>query len=98
MLLIATISRGGVGSLGTFWIALGALAIVHSTHDIACDGYYLLALNRADQALYAGARVAIFRVATLVGVSALIVLAGARSWAMAFAMAGLIMAVLGAAN
>jgi PAT family beta-lactamase induction signal transducer AmpG len=98
MLVIAGISRGELSSLNAFWIALGALAIVHSTHDIACDGYYLLALNRADQALYAGARVAIFRVATLVGVSVLIVLAGVRSWAMAFAVAAIIMALLGAAN
>jgi PAT family beta-lactamase induction signal transducer AmpG len=98
MLGIAVISRGELGNLGTFWLALGALAIVHATHDIACDGYYLLALNRADQALYSGARVATFRIATLIGVSVLIILAGVRSWPVAFATAAIIMALLGAAN
>ena len=98
MLGVAAISRGGAGALGPFWIALSVLAIVHATHDIACDGFYLIALNRADQALYVGPRVAAFRTAMLVGSSWLIALAGARSWPVGFSAAAILMTVVGLLN
>jgi PAT family beta-lactamase induction signal transducer AmpG len=78
--------------LAPLWIACGAFAIVHATHDIACDGLYLRALDRHDQALYSGVRTAAFRVAMLVGNSWLIVLAGHTSHRLAFVVAGGIMA------
>jgi PAT family beta-lactamase induction signal transducer AmpG len=98
MLGVAAISRGGTGTLGTFWLALAVLSIVHATHDIACDGYYLIKLNRADQALYVGPRVLAFKLATLTGSSILIAVAGARSWPVAFAIAAIIMTAIGLIN
>jgi PAT family beta-lactamase induction signal transducer AmpG len=98
MLGIAWISQGGLGSLGAFWLALGLLAIMHSTHDIACDGYYLIKLNRSDQALYVGPRVFAFKLATLTGSFVLIALAGARSWPVGFAAAAILMTAVGVIN
>ena len=37
-------------NLTAFWLVVSALAIVHATHDIACDGFYLQALDPHDQA------------------------------------------------
>jgi PAT family beta-lactamase induction signal transducer AmpG len=95
---VAFISRQGLDGLGVFWMSLAILAIVHATHDIACDGYYLLALSRRQQALYSGARVAAFRAAMLVGSSALVILAGVTSWPMGFAAAGAQMFLVGLGN
>jgi MFS transporter, PAT family, beta-lactamase induction signal transducer AmpG len=95
---VAFISREALGGLGMFWLSLALLAIVHATHDIACDGYYLLALSRRQQALYSGARVAAFRAAMLVGSSALVFLAGVTSWPMGFAAAGALMFLTGLGN
>jgi PAT family beta-lactamase induction signal transducer AmpG len=98
MLGVAAVAVGGAGSLGLFWVALSLLAILHATHDIACDGYYMLALNRSDQALYSGVRVAAFRGAMLVGSGGLIYLAGKTSWPIGFGAAGVLMMLVGAGN
>jgi PAT family beta-lactamase induction signal transducer AmpG len=98
MVAVGVVSRAGASGLRAFWIALGALAIVHATHDIACDGYYLLALSRSRQALYAGPRVAAYRAAMLVGSSALIYLAGRTSYLIAFAAAGALMTLVALGN
>ena len=67
-------------NLTVFWAVLGALAVVHATHDIACDGFYLQALNKTAQALFSGVRIAAFRGAMIVGSSALVYLAGRTDW------------------
>ena len=46
------------------WMTLIAIGVASATHDIACDGYYMDALPRAEQARYAGVRVAAFRIAS----------------------------------
>jgi PAT family beta-lactamase induction signal transducer AmpG len=74
-----------------FWIVASLFAVVHATHDIACDGFYIQALDGRDQALYSGLRTAAFRVAMIVGSSALVVLAGRTSWLLGFGAAGVIM-------
>jgi MFS transporter, PAT family, beta-lactamase induction signal transducer AmpG len=81
-----------------FWAALGVLAIIHATHDIACDGFYLQALDRKQQALFAGARLAAFRTATLVGASVLVALAGQRGWLLGFGLAGALMILVAVVN
>jgi PAT family beta-lactamase induction signal transducer AmpG len=98
MLGVAGVSAFGGGGLGMFWLSLSILAVIHATHDIACDGYYMLALGRSDQALYSGARVAAFRAAMLVGSSVLIFVAGKTSWPVAFSAAGVLMILVGAGN
>ena len=98
MLGIARLSQGGLSTLHAFWMALIVLAVMHATHDIACDGYYLIKLNRSDQALYVGPRVVAFKLATMTGTFALITLAGLRSWPVGYAAAAVIMTVVGIVN
>ena len=62
------------------------LAIASATHDIAVDGYYLEALDEAGQSRYVGLRVAGHRVATLAGFGGFLMLAGATSWPLAWAV------------
>ncbi|MBX3728388.1 MAG: hypothetical protein KF858_04315 [Candidatus Sumerlaeia bacterium] len=43
-------------------LVLFAVAFASATHDIACDGYYMLALNERQQAFFVGIRSTAFRV------------------------------------
>lgn len=76
------------------WIVLVAIGVVSATHDIACDGYYMAALGREDQARYTGIRVAAFRAAMLVGSSGLVYLGGRVHWLAGFGVAALMMLAL----
>lgn len=93
---IAVISRGG--NLRLFWIAAGLLAVAHATHDVACDGFYLQALDRHGQALFSGTRNAAYRAAMWVGKSALVVLAGLTGWFWGFGAAAALMLVVAMVN
>jgi len=76
------------------WLTLIAIGVASATHDIACDGYYMDALPRAEQAKYAGVRVAAFRIAMLVGNSGLVYLGGRHSWLLGFGIAAGLMLAL----
>ena len=80
------------------WTAVSLLAIVHATHDIACDGFYLQALDRHGQALYSGTRLGAYRLALIVGSSALVYVAGKTSWLLGFGAAGVVMLVTALVN
>jgi PAT family beta-lactamase induction signal transducer AmpG len=96
MLVIAAVVP--TGSLRLFWAAMGALAILHATHDIACDGFYLQALDERQRALFSGVRTAAFRVAMIAGASGLVVLAGKTNWVTGFGAAGILMVLTGVVN
>lgn len=51
-------------------------AFASATHDIAADGYYMLALDDHQQSLFVGIRSTFFRIATVCGQGLVIVLAG----------------------
>lgn len=53
-----------------------AVAFLSSTHDIAADGFYLLALDKGRQAFFVGIRSACFRLATLTAMFGLVYVAG----------------------
>ena len=59
-------------TLAMFWL----LAFASATHDIAADGFYMLALAEKQQAAFVGVRSTFFRLAMLAGQGALVVLAG----------------------
>lgn len=59
-------------SLFLFWI----MAFASSTHDIAADGFYMLALTKHQQAWWVGLRSTFYRTAMIVGSGLLVVLAG----------------------
>ena len=84
--------------LTRFWSILGILAVVHATHDIACDGFYLRVLDRKDQALFAGVRTAAYRAAMLAGSTPLVYLAAKTSWTLGFGAAGALMILVSIVN
>jgi MFS transporter, PAT family, beta-lactamase induction signal transducer AmpG len=96
MFAIAAISPSR--NLTLFWSFLAVLAIIHATHDIACDGFYLQMLDRAQQALFAGVRTAAFRLAMIVGASPLVYLAGKTNWLLGFGAAGALMILVAILN
>lgn len=54
----------------------GCMAFFSATHDIAADGFYMLALNEKQQADFVGVRSTFYKVATVVGQGGLTLLAG----------------------
>lgn len=52
------------------------MGFASATHDIAADGFYMLALNEHEQSLYVGIRSTFYRIATVMGQGILVVLAG----------------------
>ncbi|MDI1248843.1 MAG: MFS transporter [Lacunisphaera sp.] len=76
-------------TLAVFWL----LAFSAATHDIASDGFYLLALPVHQQAFFVGVRSMFFRLANISGQGGLVYLAGRleestgdvhRAWALVF--------------
>lgn len=76
-------------TLCVFWL----MAFLSSTHDIAADGYYMLALTQHQQAAFVGVRNTFYRIASLFGQGGLVMWAGymqqkgmgiGPSWSMVF--------------
>ena len=59
-------------SLGFFWL----LAFSSATHDIAADGFYMLALDESQQSFFVGIRSTFYRLAMITGQGLLIIFAG----------------------
>src|SRR5215831_10624594 len=55
-----------------FWL----MAFDSATHDIAADGFYMPATTEQQQAAFVGVRNLFYRIATIAGQGALVVLAG----------------------
>lgn len=55
-----------------FWIT----AFASATHDIAADGFYMLALKPGDQSLFVGIRSTFYRLSSIFGQGVLVVIAG----------------------
>jgi PAT family beta-lactamase induction signal transducer AmpG len=72
---------------------LALVALISATHDIAADGFYMLALAEREQAFFSGIRSTFYRVASICAQGGLVVLAGeierrtgksALAWSTAF--------------
>jgi MFS transporter, PAT family, beta-lactamase induction signal transducer AmpG len=84
-------------TLAFFWL----LSFSSATHDIAADGFYMLATTEQEQSFFSGVRSAFYRVATILAQGQLVILAGqihkrtgnyAFAWSMTFALvAGIIL-------
>lgn len=81
-------------TLAIFWI----MAFFSATHDIAADGFYILALDSHSQAAFVGVRSTFYRIASIAGQGGLVMLAGylenttgkiPESWACVFAILSL---------
>ena len=55
-----------------FWIT----AFASATHDIAADGYYMLALKAHEQSIFVGIRSTFYRLSSIFGQGVLVVIAG----------------------
>jgi PAT family beta-lactamase induction signal transducer AmpG len=89
-----------------FLISLLSLTIgafISATHDIAADGFYLLALNKEQQAFFVGIRSVFYRLAVIFGSGLLVVLGGQLeellnniplSWTIAIGVSSLIFLIL----
>lgn len=84
----------GIKDTSQVWTLLVGLGVLSATYDIACDGYYMGALSKPDQARYSGARVAAYRAAMLVASSGLVFLGGYYNWLLAFGIAAGLLCVL----
>jgi PAT family beta-lactamase induction signal transducer AmpG len=87
-------------TLALFWL----LAFASATHDIAADGFYMLALPEREQALFSGVRNTFYRVANIAAQGGLLVFAGemqkrtgsyTMAWTLAFALVAGIVFTLG---
>ena len=59
-------------TLAIFWL----VGFTSATHDIAADGFYMLALTEHEQSLYVGIRSTFYRIATVAGQGLLVIVAG----------------------
>ena len=86
-------------TLAFFWL----MAFSSATHDIAADGYYMLALDTKQQAFFVGIRSTFYRIATIAGQGLMIMFAGVvevytrqpvRAWSVTFWAAALVFLLL----
>jgi MFS transporter, PAT family, beta-lactamase induction signal transducer AmpG len=84
-------------------LAFFAAAFVSATHDIAADGFYMLALSKDDQSLFVGIRSTFYRFAMIFGQGIIVWIAGqlevrtgsiAGSWSLGFGLAAGLFAVI----
>ena len=75
----ADVIAEGVTSVSLFKLALVLFwitAFASATHDIAADGFYMLALKPKEQAVFVGIRSTFYRLASIFGQGVLVVIAG----------------------
>jgi len=74
----ATIAAGSTPiSLFTFTLILFVItAFASATHDIAADGFYMLALNQQQQSFFVGIRSTFYRLSSIFGQGILVYIAG----------------------
>lgn len=81
LLICLTMGAVAFSLLSSFWltaslIAFWIMAFASATHDIAADGYYMLALDKTQQAAYVGVRSTFYRIASILGQGGVVMLAG----------------------
>lgn len=86
-------------TLVLFWIT----AFASATHDIAADGFYMLALSPGDQSLFVGIRSTFYRLSSIFGQGVLVVIAGLlerklgdipQAWSITLAVSAVIFAAV----
>jgi PAT family beta-lactamase induction signal transducer AmpG len=87
-------------TLAVLWL----MAFASATHDIAADGFYMLALPQRGQAAFVGVRSTFYRLSMIAGQGALVVLAGwlqersgspAAAWSLVFGLLAALFALAG---
>lgn len=65
--------------VGMFWLSVimfYIIAVTSATHDIAADGFYMLALDGKSQTAFVGIRSTFYRLSSIFGQGVLVVIAG----------------------
>lgn len=79
------------------------VAFASATHDIAADGFYMIALDKKDQSLFVGIRSTFYRIASVFGQGVLVVIAGVleqryadipKAWSVTLLISSVIFAAL----
>lgn len=87
-------------TLAVFWL----IAFCSATHDIAADGFYMLALDPRQQAAFVGIRSTFYRIASLLTQGALVIFTGwlarkvcndTEAWSATFLLLGLLFILFG---
>ncbi|HOX22988.1 MAG TPA: MFS transporter, partial [Elusimicrobiales bacterium] len=103
VLFLAALACGLPSFFALSLAAFALAAFVSATQDIAVDGFYMMALDQKQQALFVGIRVMFYRLAMLFGSGFLVYFAGsleekfgatAPAWATAFAFSAALFALL----
>ena len=63
-------------AFGLTLVIFYVIAFASATHDIAADGFYMLALDQKQQATFVGIRSTFYRIASVFGQGVIVVLAG----------------------
>jgi Major Facilitator Superfamily. len=106
LVMLATVAlTAGSVRLSTFSVTLILFiiaAFASATHDIAADGFYMIALNKTQQSAFVGIRSTFYRIASVFGQGVLVVLAGVlerrlgdipRAWSYTMMISAAILAV-----
>lgn len=84
-------------------ILLGLLAFASATNDIASDGFYLLSLNKKQQAFFVGIRSTFYRIGMIFAQGGLVIFAGiieehynntTWAWSLTFLLVALLLLIL----
>ena len=87
-------------TLAIFWL----IAFSSATHDVAADGFYMMALEEGDQSFFVGIRSTFFRLAMIVGQGALLIMVDwffgrfndeRVAWKMAFIIVAALLIIVG---
>ncbi len=71
-------------------------AVLAATHDMAVDGFYMVALDAAGQTRFLGYRVMAYRIAMMTGTGVVATVSTTYSWSWGFALAGCLLGLLAA--
>ncbi len=88
-------------TLAIFWL----MAFSSATHDVAADGFYMMALNDGEQSFFVGIRSTFYRLATLTGQGGMLIIVDwlmrhyndnvQRAWATAFIAVAILFIIVG---
>lgn len=87
-------------TLAIFWL----LAFSSATHDVAADGFYMMALDEGNQSFFVGIRSTFYRLATLAGQGGMLIVVDwlirrygneREAWIMAFGVVALMFVLVG---
>lgn len=88
---------------GLLLVLFYVVAFASATHDIAADGFYMIALDKKDQSVFVGIRSTFYRIASVFGQGVLVVIAGLleehyadipKAWTVTLLISSLLFALL----